>query len=242
MSLLLSGSLLKLPAAAGGSFPSRQRTALDLLSTTPGASQAGTAFTAATGSNRLIVFIVFFQQPNSSPASSVTFALGAQSATSAVTATFGNTGRPGAAIFYIKDVDIPAGSNAPTATFNNSVDACAIFTSELSGVDQATTVAGAANSTGVGSTSESTSGTTTADNSLVLSSAVLEGGGSTDLPISVSGGITKITDFETGNTNNDIQGSCGYEEIASSSTAWTHTFTWTDTEVWAKATIEVLAA
>ena len=233
------------PAAGGGTAPSINAQHSDLSSTTPGTSFSGTSYTAAAGSNRLIVTFLVWRNTGTLPTSGgCSMDLGVTGMTE-VFFEANATSQTASACYMLKEASIPSGSKTPAFTSDQTLNACEMYTYELVDVDQTTTI-GAQDSSGVNSdaTTFNTGSTTTANNSLVLACGGFKSSASgTQLPISVSAGPTDDAESETGSGGTqDVAIDVCHEEIASSSTAWSYTFTAQNAARRAGGSIEVLAA
>lgn len=195
----------------------------------------GGSFTARSGSNRLLVANMVFQTNDAGGfGGGFTLSLGGNDFTLAQ----GKNRRfdVGTGQFYLKEADIPAGSNTLTLTTGDGLTFEDIYIEilEMTGVDQTTPVAlGSANTILTGSFS--TTGTTSANNSLVLSVAGYEVPGAT----TALTGATTLTDY-TGSSF--FRYLAGYEEVATSGTGWSHNHSNTSNNTANYTSIEVIAA
>jgi len=195
----------------------------------------GGSFTARTGSNRLLVANMVFQTNDAGGfGGGFTLSLGGNDFTLAQ----GKNRRydVGTGQFYLKEADIPAGSNTLTLTTGDGLTFEDIYIEilEMTGVDQTTPIAlGSANTVLTGAFS--TTGTTSANNSLVLSVAGYEVPGAT----TALTGATTLTDY-TGSAF--FRYLAGYEEVATSGTGWSHNHSNTSNNVANYTSIEVIAA
>jgi hypothetical protein len=197
----------------------------------------GDSFTARTGSNRLLVANVTFRTDTAGGfGGGFTLTLGSTDFTLAQ----GKNIRYecGAGQFYLKDTDIPAGANSFSVTTGDGLvfEDIKIEVLEMTGVNQTTPISlGTAASEKNTPTSFSTTGMTTADNSVVVSIAAF------DAPAATSAltGATSLTDDTSGLY---IRHMSGYQEVATSGTAWSHDHSNTSANPYAYSSIEVIAA
>lgn len=201
----------------------------------------GDSFTARTGSNRLLVASITFRSDSvgvthtNNPAK-FTLSLGGTDFTTV--SELGVRYFVSCAQCYLKDADIPAGANTiSVSTLDGYVfEEIYIEITEMTGVDQTSPVnLGATDKDNTATTSFSTTGTTSANNSLILSIAGLDDPAGTD----VLTGATTLTDDTSGSL---VRHFSGYEEVATSGTGWAHNHSNASAAAYAYSSIEVVAA
>lgn len=233
-------------AAAAG--PQPNGTPVSVYESTSSSTTGGTgsSFTAAAGTDRLIVAYVDYSQ-YAPAATSITLTMGAQAFTLAgsLGSTTGGIGK--VQMFYIKEADIPAGSNAIAITFNQAVGYPHVTLEEWTDVNQTTPVAtpGAdATLTFESNTSLAYSITTSSANSVVVTSVHLFNTTAvqTFTPSTDTGGsVNTITQHSLGAGYG--QSVAFYESVASSSTSVGHDASWTpNTARWGRRSMEIKAA
>jgi hypothetical protein len=199
----------------------------------------GGSFTARTGSNRLIVANIGWRSNDADAdnplTSEFTVTIGGVAMTTQ--AVEGRRFNAGAAQFTMLDADIPAGSNVVSFTTSTGLSMTAEYIElvEMTAVDQATPVRGITGDSDIsGPTAFSIAGTSTEDNSLILTAAGISGTGYTDTVT----GATVLTDDETGGL---MRFTSTYEEKASAG-AWSHNHANESGRAWAYTGPEVLPA
>jgi len=186
---------------------------------------SSSAFTAQTGSNRLMLIAVGGWVPGTSTdttISSITY--GAQAATEVVNRDV-TPAEVGFGLFYIKEADIPAGSNQLTVNWSFNSRSCTAVVLELAGVDQTTPVptTGTLEETTIFAGTALTPGVTTANADSYLVSAMAYQGGDSPHTLACTEGTEGIATTGT-STSTDSSGGMAYELIA---TAGAETHTWT---------------
>jgi len=239
-------TLLNFTTAAAAAGPAVNGTPTNVYSTTSTGISGGTgsSITAAAGSDRLILAMFTYQSGSTGP-SSLTLSMGAQAFTLAgvLGSTTGSIAK--AHFFYIKEADIPTGSQAISWTSDQPIATPVITLLELTDVDQSTTIGGvgAAEATLSSASTTSVSRTTTATNSMVVSlfCVTITQDQTFTTGTDSGGSVTQITEFDLGLAFG--QATACYEVISGSGVAVSHTASWTpDTSRWGKRSIEILAA
>ena len=231
-------------AAAAGPQPNGTPTNVYSTTSTGISSGTGSSITAAAGSDRLILAMFTHTSGGTGPLS-LTLSMGAQAFTlaGALGSTTGSIAK--AHFFYIKEADIPSGSQAISWTSDQPIATPVIVLMELTGVDQSTTIGGvgAAEATLSNASTTSVSRTTTSTNSMVVSlfGVTITQDQTFTTGTDSGGSVTQVTAFDLGLASG--QSTACYEVIAGSGVAVSHTASWTpDASRWGKRSIEILAA
>lgn len=196
----------------------------------------GGSFTARTGSDRLIVANVGWRT-NDAGTYTGTFTLSIGGVNMVEQSSRGARYNAGVSQFTMVDADIPSGSNTVSLTTADGLTFTNLYIElvEMTQVDQTTPVAGVTSSLAFSSPGAfSITGTTTVDNSLILTAASISGTGYTDTVT----GCTVLTDDESGGL---IRFITTYEEKAAAG-AWSHDHANESGRAWAYAGLEVLPA
>ena len=164
---------------------------------TPQVIVEGGSYTAeTTGSDRAVVFVIHAVYSVNFDIGTPT--MGSQNCTEAI--QDGSTDKVASGIFYIKDADIPTGSQVVSGNFAITPDGSQITCFTLSGVDQTIPVFDTATLYAGSGNTETVSGLTSAANGISIAGGNWRSGDATFNTDPVSDGYTQVAEGELAGT------------------------------------------
>lgn len=206
--------------------------------------QTGLPFTAQPGSNRLLVAVATYYQTGSQTIG-FSFNAGAIPWEVAVNNTSASSGITKAAIFFLREADIPVGEVTPRfAITAGGLSDLTVVIYEFSGVDQTTPIVNATfSATLSGTTSVSTTAFNTSyANSIVLTACQQSLTGDQAWSVTSSAGGAIAVPEQRSAVVDQREGYGAIEQVPSAGTSVSHTYNWTQGSRWGWSRIEIKEA